>query len=87
MGQLVVVQHKRGAQGGLVFAKALNLDLSLGDTSSEVSEVNNVLPELHIPPRSTAMIPPGHVRYVLQLGAIVFFNMFHYFMMSFERIF
>jgi len=30
MGQLVAVQHKRGASGGLVFAKALGLSLDLG---------------------------------------------------------
>ena len=68
MGQLVAVQHKRGASGGLVFAKALNLDLDLGDTNNNNAEVNNVLPELHIPPRSTAMIPPAQIRTtILQL--------------------
>ena len=30
MGQLVAVQHKRGASGGLVFSKALGLSLDLG---------------------------------------------------------
>ena len=39
MGQLVAVQHKRGAQGGLVFARALNLDLNLGDTGEDRPEV------------------------------------------------
>ena len=89
MGQLVAVQHKRGAQGGLVFARALNLDLNLGDTGEDRPEVRrvtnthmnanifcihskyfllqvtNVLPELNLPPRSTALIPPGQVRATL----------------------
>ena len=86
MGQLVAVQHKRGAQGGLVFARALNLDLNLGDTGEDRPEVGsfkhdykyfslhrkyfslqvtNVLPELNLPPRSTALIPPGQVRATL----------------------
>lgn len=29
MGQLVAVQHNRGAEGGRVFARALDLDLNL----------------------------------------------------------
>ena len=41
MGQLVAVQHKRGAQGGLVFARALNLDLNLGDTGEDRPEVGS----------------------------------------------
>ena len=45
-----------------MFAHALQLDLDLGANGPELSEVNNVLSELVIPPRSTAMIPPGHVR-------------------------
>ena len=65
MGQLVAVQHKRGAQGGLVFARALNLDLNLGDMNTDIAEVNNVLPNLSIPPRPTALIPPGHVKTTL----------------------
>ena len=65
MGQLVAVQHKRGATGGLVFAKALNLDLDLGDANNNNAEVNNVLPELNIPPRSTAMIPPSQIKTTL----------------------
>ena len=62
MGQLVAVQHKRGATGGLVFAKALNLNLDLGDANNNNTEVTNVLPELIIPPRSTAMIPPAQIK-------------------------
>ena len=42
MGQMVAVQHKRGAQGGLVFARALNLDLNLGDTGEDRPEVRRV---------------------------------------------
>ena len=82
----MAVQHKRGAQGGLVFARALNLDLNLGDTGEDRPEVGtyshqckyfcahlkyfllqvtNVLPELNLPPRSTALIPPGQVRATL----------------------
>ena len=34
MGQLVAVQHKRGAQGGLVFTRGLNL----GDTGEDMLE-------------------------------------------------
>ena len=38
IGQLVAVQHKRGAQGGLVFTRGLNLHLNLGDTGADMPE-------------------------------------------------
>ena len=38
IGQLVAVQHKRGAQGGLVFTRGLNLHLNLGDTGEDMPE-------------------------------------------------
>ena len=62
MGQLVAVQHNRGAQGGWVFARALDLDLSLAINQVSLPEVTNILPELVIPPRPTALIPPAHVK-------------------------
>ncbi len=61
MGQLVAVQHKRGASGGLVFAKALGLCLDLGEPARGPEAGRNSLPNLTIPPRSTAMIPPSQV--------------------------
>ena len=70
MGQLVNVQHQRGATGGQVFAKMLGLDLTAnkGPTQLEPprpSHVTTKRPEILIPPRSTAMIPPGHVKHTL----------------------
>ena len=62
MGQLVGVQHRRGAEGGFTFARALNLNIKLGDLNADLHEVSNVLPQLNVPPRSTAMIPPAHVK-------------------------
>ena len=41
MGQLVAVQHNRGAEGGRVFARALDLDLNLA--SNQVRWINNDL--------------------------------------------
>jgi len=62
MGQLVAVQHNRGATGGLVFAKSLGLNLDLGGRNNEPPIPSNILPALVIPPRSTAMIPPNQVK-------------------------
>ena len=61
ISQLVAVQHKRGATGGLVFAKALGLSLDLGGRPQPDNSAKNQLPALAIPPRSTAMIPPSQV--------------------------
>jgi len=62
MGQLVAVQHKRGASGGLMFAKALGLCLDLGEPVRGLGDsTKTALPTLLIPPRSTAMIPPSQV--------------------------
>jgi hypothetical protein len=62
MGQLVAVQHKRGASGGLMFAKALGLCLDLGEPVRGMGDsTKTALPTLLIPPRSTAMIPPSQV--------------------------
>jgi len=65
MGQLVAVQHNRGATGGLVFAKSLGLSLDLGGKNAEPPVPTNILPPLTIPPRSTAMIPPNQVKATL----------------------
>lgn len=69
MGQLVAVQHRRGATGGHVFANALHLQLHTGEqreqTTHEKMAAVGRLSEPIIPPRSTAMIPPGHVRNTL----------------------
>ena len=34
----MAVQHKRGAQGGLLFTRGLNLHLNLGDTGEDMPE-------------------------------------------------
>merc|ERR1719495_826948 len=65
MGQLVAVQHNRGATGGLVFAESLGLNLDLGGRNNEPPIPSNILPALVIPPRSTAMIPPNQVKATL----------------------
>ena len=65
MGQLVAVQHNRGATGGLVFAESLGLSLDLGGRNKEPPVPTNILPALVIPPRSTAMIPPTQVKATL----------------------
>ena len=62
MGQLVGVQHNRGAQGGLVFAKRLGLSLEVGGGGGAPRDTVASLPALVIPPRSTAMIPPSQIR-------------------------
>ena len=36
MGQLVAVQHNRGAEGGRVFARALDLDLNLASNQVRI---------------------------------------------------
>ena len=65
MGQLVGVQHNRGAQGGLVFAKKLELSLEVGGGRGQSGGAAPALPHLVIPPRSTAMIPPSQIRATL----------------------
>ena len=65
MGQLVGVQHNRGAQGGLVFAKRLGLSLEVGGGGGAPRDTVASLPALVIPPRSTAMIPPSQIRATL----------------------
>jgi len=62
MGQLVAVQHNRGATGGKVFADTLGLSLDLGGPISKNNSEKHKLPPLVIPPRSTAMIPPNQVK-------------------------
>ena len=75
MGQLVMVQHDRGATGGKIFADKLKLNITPPvKTSSkkpcdEIKTSSGVDISRHepiIPPRSTAMIPPGHVKTTLQ---------------------
>ena len=73
MGQLVMVQHDRGAIGGQIFAAKLGLNLNSSRTDSEKqsdcsdavvkTDLTRHLPV--IPPRSTAMIPPGQVKTTL----------------------
>ena len=53
---------RRGASGGLTFAKSLGLSLDLGGSNRNKLPVKCSLPSLVIPPRSTAMIPPSQVR-------------------------
>ena len=65
MGQLVGVQHNRGAKGGLVFAKRLGLNLEVGSGAEKPRPTAAALPTLSIPPRSTAMIPPSQIRATL----------------------
>eukprot|EP00095_Tigriopus_kingsejongensis_P002565 maker-scaffold2547_size14626-snap-gene-0.4 protein:Tk02565 transcript:maker-scaffold2547_size14626-snap-gene-0.4-mRNA-1 annotation:"integrator complex subunit 1-like" len=69
MGQLVSVQHKRGATGGHTFAEALQLQLNCSPrTDLSASEKISAMGKLSkpvVPPRSTAMIPPGHVKCTL----------------------
>ena len=74
MGQLVKVQHERGAIGGQIFAEKLGLNLPSSDEKSKEQREENDktfnfgisrhLPV--IPPRSTAMIPPSQVKTTLQ---------------------
>jgi integrator complex subunit 1 len=72
MGQLVAVQHQRGATGGQVFADALGLNLaahksirSLEPPRPSSRMTSGHRPLIVVPPRSTAMIPPGHVKSTL----------------------
>ena len=70
MGQLVAVQHQRGASGGRTFADLLNLNLAANknDTKLEPPRPSKMIterPEIVIPPRSTAIIPPGQVKHTL----------------------
>ena len=46
MGQLVAVQHNRGAEGGRVFARALDLDLNLASNQVRISIEGLVMPLL-----------------------------------------
>lgn len=73
MGQLVGVQHQRGATGGQIFAEMLGLNLSANKEKQEnvrlepprPSMMATKRPDIIIPPRSTAMIPPGAVKSTL----------------------
>ena len=75
MGQLVSVQHQRGATGGQIFAEMLGLSATASKKSASQqpphlepprpSIMATQRPEIIIPPRSTAMIPPGHVKHTL----------------------
>ena len=74
MGQLVAVQHQRGATGGQIFAEMLGLSAPGNkQTNNQLphlepprpSIMTTQRPEIIIPPRSTAMIPPGHVKNTL----------------------
>ena len=76
MGQLVAVQHQRGASGGQIFAEMLGLSATASKKTAasqhpphleppRPSVMATQRPEIIIPPRSTAMIPPGHVKNTL----------------------
>ena len=75
MGQLVAVQHQRGATGGQIFAEMLGLSTTGAKKGAphapphleppRPSIMATQRPEIIIPPRSTAMIPPGHVKNTL----------------------
>lgn len=69
MGQLVGVQHQRGAVGGQIFAEMLGLELSAPQQPHleppRPSQMATKRPDIIIPPRSTAMIPPGAVKSTL----------------------
>ena len=63
MGTLISVRHQLGAKGGEKFASALGLSIKR-EPEGTANEGDNVWrsPQLSspvIPPRSTAMIPPG----------------------------
>ena len=66
MGQLVAVQHKRGAQGGLLFTRGLNLHLNLhlnlGDTGEDMPE------------ESLCRVREASVEQFLHLGTAVWVN-------------
>ena len=75
MGQLVAVQHQRGAKGGEVFADALNLNLvnhrkvtsaaaaNSSGVDEEIAAIGRFTQPI-VPPRSTAMIPPSQVSHL-----------------------
>lgn len=75
MGQLVAVQHERGASGGSIFADRLGLNVTTGppgdddDDDDEFSGSEDKFmasrSPLDIPPRPTAVIPPGQVRAIV----------------------
>ena len=72
MGQLVAVQHQRGAKGGHSFAEALGLNLSAHRSKTQLQPPRpspevavTKRPEIEVPARSTAMIPPGYVKNTL----------------------
>jgi len=50
-GQLVAVQHNRGATGGTVFAEALGLNLDLGGQAFNIPKLTNSKPSVSIPSR------------------------------------
>ncbi len=76
MGQLVAVQHRRGASNGHAFAEALGLGLAAyakertdaerAEEQERRNEAVRIGSESHqvsvIPPRPTALIPPGQVK-------------------------
>ena len=70
MGQLVAVQHRRGASGGKTFAEGLHLDLAShaerGNLGPEegIMQIGRTTPPI-VPPRSTALIPPSQVKTTL----------------------
>ena len=70
MGQLVAVQHRRGATGGQTFADQLQLDLDAharhppGQADDSTLQIGRTQPPV-IPPRSTALIPPSQVKNTL----------------------
>ncbi len=74
MGQLVAVQHRRGAKNGYKFAASLGLQLEMyskektdaerqSEDDSRKVATGAELPT--IPPRSTALIPPSQVKTTL----------------------
>ena len=71
MGQLVMVQHERGAVGGKVFAEKLGLNLTPSNKERDENDGQFGSLDLKrqppkIPPKSTAMIPPNQVKHTLQ---------------------
>ena len=75
MGQLVMVQHERGAVGGRVFAEKLGLNLLPSnkpkkDQNTQERSLSGTIDLKRqppkIPPKSTAMISPGQVKNTLQ---------------------
>ena len=70
MGQLISVQHQRGARHGEAFAEMLNLNLTSNSANVKLegprpSKLMTARPEIIIPPRPTAIIPPGQVKHTL----------------------